>query len=181
MKNVIFTYKQTAVLTDNEQSEVNKIPYSQIHDMQTISEIINAGTDKEIEIITTPYQANLKDDVELNTLKAFLETKGVVTIIGIWLEDGTKESLDFTAYHNMLKLEPIIEQYITVGGVDTLDLSVTTDILDRDGKVVLDLDGNALKQAYVPKIRIKQYKKLTIAKAKSFQVARFNNNFSREL
>lgn len=161
--NVILTYTQIKEFTEIVQGTINQIQFSQIPEMKVIDTLVN---DKEgnfsYNLHTIPYQANVKDERELNILQLTLENFGTVDIIGKWNDDGSKIELDINKYRDALNDVEVFEK--------AQDLEMVT---DEDG-----VESEVVVKEYT---RVKSSKIPTLAQAKSIQVNVFNNKFKREL
>ena len=158
MINVILTYNQTKEFTKEAQSGINKIQFSKIPEMR----VLDVVEDEEIVSKIIPYQANVKDLEEFELLKASLELFGVVVIVGIWREDGSKIELDINKYRNALNDVQVFEKVEVKGMVE-------------------DEEGEEIEVILKTYIGLKSSKRPTLTQAKNIQVNVFNNKFVRQL
>jgi len=183
--NVIFQFKTTAPFTETEQKELDKANYSQIPEMRIIEEISADTNIPDTVLKTIPYQATV-NEADFDNLLALLETKGTVTIIGKWNDDGTLISYDKYLYRDALNDVVTYETAVFLDGKDYTgkeDTYVKQPLLDENGKEVLDVDGNVIlrepsKRTFV---RVKSKKRPTLTQAKNTPVNIFAGTNLREL
>jgi len=181
--NVIFTYKPIAPFTEEEQKSLDKANYSQIPEMRIIEEVSADNPDTVLK--TIPYQATL-NEADFDSLLTLLESKGIVTIIGKWNDDGTLISYDKYLYRDALNDVVTYETAVFLDGVDYTgkeDTYIKEPLLDEKGKEVLDAQGNTVlrepnKRTFV---RVKSKKRPTLTQAKNTPVNIFAGTNLREL
>jgi len=158
MINVILTYNQTSEFTEENQSLIDKIQFSQVPEMKTFDIV----EDEEIVSKIIPYQANVTLE-QFDSLLSLLENSGVVDIIGKWnVNDGSKIELDINKYRDALNDVKTFEQ------VDVMGTQI-----DEDG-----IETEVVLKTYTG---LKESKRPTLAQARLTRVNTFNREVQRQL
>ncbi len=170
--NVILTYKQTEDFNDSTNQLLSSLQFSKVPEMRIIEEVIEIE-EEEIIYKIIPYQADVKDITEFESVKATLEQFGVVDIVGVW-ENGTIIELDINKYMNALRDIETFELAAFYDGVDFTDKENEYVYLKDDEGV--DIQPN-IKRFY----RLKSSERPTLSQAKETQVNTFNRHVKRDL
>jgi len=181
--NVIFQFKPTAPFTESEQKSLDKANYSQIPEMRIIEEVSADNPDTVLK--TIPYQATI-NEADFDSLLVLLETKGTVTIIGKWNDDGSLISYDKYLYRDALNDVVTYETAVFLDGVDYTGKEgayIKQPLLDENGKEVLDAQGNVMLSVPGRRtfVRVKSKKRPTLTQAKNTPVNIFAGTNLRQL
>jgi len=170
--NVILTYKQTKDFNDSTNQLLSSLQFSKVPEMRIIEEVVEIE-EEEIIYKIIPYQADVKDSTEFESVKATLEQFGVVDVVGIW-ENSAIIELDINKYMNALRDIETFELAAFYDGVDFTDKENEYVYLKDDEGV--DIQPN-IKRFY----RLKSSERPTLSQAKETQVNTFNRHVKRDL
>lgn len=170
--NIILTYTQTKEFNKSSQDKINKIQFSHIPEMRIVENYFEING-KESTEFTIPYQADISE-VDFNTLKALLDSYGVVDIIGKWNDDGSKIECDINKYRDALKDIETFETAVFLNGVDYTNKEET--FINE-----IDEDENVIQPSRNTFNRVKESKRPTLTQAKLKKVSAFSKDFNREL
>lgn len=162
--NVIFTFKTTEPFTEAENKELEKAFYSQIPEMRIIDGNV-------------PYQATI-NEFDFDSLLALLSSKGTVTIIGKWNDDGILIIYDVNLYRSYLNDIVTYETALFLDGADYTgkeETFVKQSVLDENGNnIILEPSRNTF-------VREKSRKRPTLSESKLTQVNNLTGTNPRQL